>query len=87
MISFGLNSLKVIQCWDEAAKLRAAFIMGLDFLYLIVYSTTLSLACIGAIQAFEILQSSWRYTRVYIALSQYLAGLFDILKIPIVYYL
>ncbi|CCH65752.1 hypothetical protein RINTHM_12920 [Richelia intracellularis HM01] len=34
MISFGLNSLKVIQYWDEAAKLRAAFIMDLDFFYI-----------------------------------------------------
>lgn len=59
----------------------ATFIMGLDFSYLIVYFITLSLACVGAIQVFQTLQSLWRYMGVYyIALSQHLAGLFDTLE-------
>ena len=80
MMSFALNSLKVIKYWDEAAKIRAAFVMGLDFFYLIVYSTTLSLACIGAIQVFATVRSPWRSIGIYIAWSQWVAGCFDMIE-------
>ena len=80
MMSFGLNSLKVIKYWDEAAKIRAAFLMGIDLFYLIVYSTTLSLACVGAIRVFETVRSPWRTIGIYIAWSQWLAGFFDIIE-------
>lgn len=80
IMSFAFNSLKVIQYWDEATKIKVAFVMGLDFLYLAVYSTTLSLACIGAIRVFETVHSSWRTIGVVIAWGQWLAGCFDIIE-------
>lgn len=38
----------ILDSWDTPAQLRAAFIQGLDFLYLILYSTTIALACLWA---------------------------------------
>jgi small-conductance mechanosensitive channel len=38
----------ILDSWDAAAQVRAAFIQGLDFLFLIVYSTTIALACLWA---------------------------------------
>ncbi|MDJ0798974.1 MAG: hypothetical protein QNJ51_19505 [Calothrix sp. MO_167.B12] len=80
MMSFALNSLKVVKYWDEAAKIRAAFAMGLDFLYLAVYSTTLSLACIGAIQVFQTVRSPWQSFGIAIAWVQWLAAFFGIIE-------
>ncbi|WP_088243473.1 hypothetical protein [Calothrix rhizosoleniae] len=80
IMSFTVNSLKVVKYWDEAAKIRAAFVMGLDFLYLTVYSTTLSLACIGAIRVFETVHSSWKSIGMAIAWSQWLAAFLDIIE-------
>jgi hypothetical protein len=80
LMSFALNSLKVIKYWDEAAKIRAAFLMGIDFFYLVVYSTTLSLACIGAIRVFETVRSPWKSFGITIAWSQWLAGFLDMFE-------
>jgi hypothetical protein len=38
----------ILDSWDHPAQLRAAFIQGLDFLYLLVYSTTIAIACLWA---------------------------------------
>jgi hypothetical protein len=34
----------ILESWDAGARLRAAFIQGLDFLYLLVYAVTFALA-------------------------------------------
>jgi hypothetical protein len=41
-------SLAVLESWDQPAKLYAAFSLGLDFLFLITYSSAIALACIWA---------------------------------------
>jgi hypothetical protein len=51
IISFELaanpvTAQSVLDSWDGPAKLRAAFIQGLDYLFLIVYSTAIGLACV-----------------------------------------
>lgn len=38
----------ILASWDAAAQVHAAFIQGLDFLYLAIYSTTIALACLWA---------------------------------------
>jgi hypothetical protein len=58
IISFELagnaaNSLYIIDSWDESALLHAAFSLGLDYLFLVVYSTTIALACIWAARILE----------------------------------
>lgn len=39
---------EILSSWDFAAQLHAAFIQGLDFLFLGLYSTTIALACLWA---------------------------------------
>jgi hypothetical protein len=38
----------MVESWGPAAQVQAAFSLGLDFLYLVVYSSTLSLAMLWA---------------------------------------
>lgn len=38
----------ILDSWDAEAKVQAAFVQGLDFLYLVVYSTAIALACLWA---------------------------------------
>jgi hypothetical protein len=38
----------IVESWSPAAQVQAAFSLGLDFLYLVVYSSTLSLALLWA---------------------------------------
>jgi len=40
------SAVKIIRSWDEAVRILAAFSIGLDFLFLILYSTTIGLACL-----------------------------------------
>ena len=53
IISFELagsaaKSYQIIASWDESARLHAAFNIGLDYLFLALYSTTVGLACVWA---------------------------------------
>ena len=43
----------IINSWDAPAKLRAAFGLGLDFLYPVVYGMAISLAVVAASGAFK----------------------------------
>ena len=36
---------KILESWDKAAQLRAAFGLGLDFLFLVVYASTIAFGC------------------------------------------
>lgn len=40
----------IIDSWSQRAQLRAAFSLGLDFLFIPIYSTGLSLCCLWAAQ-------------------------------------
>jgi hypothetical protein len=40
----------ILNSWDEAAQLRAAFSLGLDFLLIPLYTTSLTLTCLWAVR-------------------------------------
>ncbi len=42
------NALKILASWGEIARQKAAFSLGLDYLFMVVYSTTIGLGCILA---------------------------------------
>ncbi len=42
------NAQAILASWDSAARVRAAFIQGLDFLFPPVYSTAVALGCLLA---------------------------------------
>ena len=58
--SFGMagsvsKAREMISSWDETTRLSGAFGIGFDFLQLVVYSTTVGLACVWAAQVFRAL--------------------------------
>lgn len=40
------NAWAILASWDAAARVSAAFNLGLDFLFLALYSTTIAFACV-----------------------------------------
>jgi hypothetical protein len=48
-LEFAGNSTRaqtIINSWDPGAKLHAAFILGLDYTFMLFYSTSIGLACV-----------------------------------------
>lgn len=43
---------RMIDAWDERARRFAAFSLGIDYLFLLVYSTTIGLGCVWAASVF-----------------------------------
>jgi len=68
---------RIIDSWDEAARIRAGFIQGLDYVFLIAYPLTIGFACLWA--AGVIRGRRWPLASVGILLAwgQLLAGLLD----------
>lgn len=77
IVQFELNAAQVIKSWDEAEKIRAAFSLGLDFLFIVVYSNTLSLGCIYAANIFK-QRIPLESIGILLAWAQWLAALLDI---------
>lgn len=51
IISFELagsveKTQRIIDSWDQDARLNAAFSLGFDYLFMVLYSTTIALACL-----------------------------------------
>jgi len=42
---------RILASWDDNTRLRAAFGLGIDYLYMPLYSTTIGLACVWAAEA------------------------------------
>lgn len=68
---------EILDSWDETAQMHAAFSLGFDYLYMVLYSTTIALACIwGAV----LLQNhGWpgAWLGLILAWGQWLAATFD----------
>jgi hypothetical protein len=77
VVQFEFNAREVIKSWREVDKQWAAFSLGLDFLYLVVYSTTISLACIWAANVLESHGALLASIGVWLAWGQWLAALLD----------
>ncbi|WP_236579469.1 hypothetical protein [Pseudanabaena sp. lw0831] len=71
ILEFEFIPVNVLQNWDELEKRWAAFSLGLDFLFLIVYSTLSSLLCIRTAVTLESDLGIW------IAWGQWFAALCD----------
>jgi len=71
---------QIIASWSDSARLYAAFGLGLDFLYLVTYSTTIGLACVWAADAAR--QRKWPLSGLGVPLAwgQWLAALLDVVE-------
>lgn len=67
---------RIVNSWNPSARMAACVNLGLDFLFLVAYSTTLAFACVWASQRVRI-----RRLRVFglgLAWAQWVAALFDV---------
>jgi hypothetical protein len=72
-----LTVRQILSSWDEAARISAAFGLGLDFLFLCVYSTTLAFACVWAAGMLRPCGKLVTSVGILLAWGQWLAALFD----------
>jgi|SRR5919199_930174 hypothetical protein len=89
IVQFELNAREVIgfateqsaiASWNETDKSWAAFSLGLDFLYLVVYSTTISLACVWTANVLQTRALPLASVGTWLAWGQWLAALLDVVE-------
>lgn len=71
---------EIISSWGAAGQIRAAFNLGLDFLYLVVYSTTIGVACIWAANVLQAHGLPLASVGILLAWGQWLAALLDVVE-------
>ena len=88
MVSFELAGSvaevrRILASWDETARISAAFSLGLDYVFLALYPTTIALACLRAARPFAAGGSrlaALAPLAVWLAWGQWLAGLLDAIE-------
>ncbi|HLC35886.1 MAG TPA: hypothetical protein VJJ70_12935 [Anaerolineales bacterium] len=70
----------ILASWDSAARLRAAFGLGLDFLFPLLYAATIGSACVWAAGALRPVWPGLAAGGVLLAWEMWLAALFDYLE-------
>jgi len=67
----------MLDSWNESARTFAAFSLGFDYLFLVVYSTTIALGCLWAGEVFRGVVPSLAALARPLAWGQWLAALLD----------
>jgi len=68
----------IIDAWSETDRIRAGFSLGIDYLYMPVYSTTIALACVLA--AWVLKSKAWRSIGLLLAWGLWAAAIFDAIE-------
>ena len=68
----------IIDAWSETDRIRAGFSLGIDYLYMPVYSTTIALACVLAALALK--SKVWRSIGLLLAWGLWAAAIFDAIE-------
>jgi hypothetical protein len=61
------SAQSILDSWDHNAQLHAAFSLGLDYLFMVLYSSTIALACIWAGEVLD--KNSWPLGKVSVPLA------------------
>ena len=69
------NSQAIVDAWTPVERIHAGFSLGIDYLFMPVYSTALALACILA--AGVLTSRRWRSIGLLLAWGAWLAAIFD----------
>jgi hypothetical protein len=69
------RAAQIIQGWSAEQQIRAGFSLGLDYLYLTLYSTLIALACVGS--AMRTTRPSWRRLGLGLGWALWLAAAAD----------
>jgi hypothetical protein len=68
---------QVVESWDADARVQAGFSLGLDYLFLVVYSTTIALACLWVADALRPGSRRAASLGVWLAWGQWAAAALD----------
>jgi hypothetical protein len=71
------NAQAMLDSWDENARYYAAFGLGIDYLFMVTYSTAIALGCIWAAQVLRRLNWPLIFLGSILAWGQWLAALLD----------
>ncbi len=74
------NAQVMITSWGEPGRLVAAFGLGLDFLYPLVYASAISLACVWAVERIRPSASPMVRVGILLAWGVWLAALLDYIE-------
>ena len=69
---------QIVRAWSATDHIRAGFSLGLDYLYMPLYSTTIALGCILALGASK--NALWRSSGVLLAWGLWIAAISDALE-------
>jgi hypothetical protein len=72
------NAQNIINAWNETDRIRAGFSLGIDYLYMPVYSTTIVLACVLAASALK--SKVWHSIGLLLAWGLWAAAIFDAIE-------
>jgi hypothetical protein len=68
---------QMVASWNEMAKVHAGFSLGLDYLYMPLYSTTIALACLWAAGVFRAAAARVALVGMWLAWGLWLGALLD----------
>jgi hypothetical protein len=74
------NAEAMLASWDSQARMRAGFIQGLDFLFLLVYSSAIGLGCLVSAAVLQRLGWPLAAAGRWLAWGLWLAALFDFVE-------
>jgi hypothetical protein len=82
IISFELagsveKAQQIIDSWDQDARLYAAFSLGFDYLFMVLYSTTIALACLWGGRVLQIRNMPGNISGILLAWGLWLAAVLD----------
>jgi hypothetical protein len=82
IISFELaktseRSTAILNSWDSTQKLIAAFSLGLDYVFILIYSITLSLGCVWTSSILSAKRPALAMLGIFIAWLQWVAAILD----------
>jgi len=72
------KATEIINAWNENDRIRAGFSLGVDYLYMPVYSTTIALACVWGAGVLK--NKSWRTIGILLAWGLWAAAIFDAIE-------
>ena len=72
------NASGIINQWNALARIQAGFNLGIDYLYMPVYSTTIALACVWGAMVLKL--KGWRGVGIILAWGLWLAAIFDAIE-------
>ena len=77
------NAQAIVNAWNETDRIRAGFSLGLDYLYMPVYSTAIALACVlaaGVLAAGVLKSKAWHALGLLLAWGLWIAALSDAIE-------